>query len=300
MASLLSMHAVISFPSPSPVRKSSFSTFNLPAPSPIASLHTPVPRPCITNAATLEDASKQTVDYFVRNGMTVGLGTGRGSCMAIVYLGQKLRAGGLRDVRGVPMSSFSAAEAAKAGIPLFPFEEGSKIDFAFTDADVVQEGTLFAVIGRKGVPGRESIIKEKAIASLANQFAFIIDEPKFAEQLDGAVPVLIEQDNWIETAEEIDDLFLGDAEVWRRPTFGEAGPLGGDFPLITAEGHFVLDLIFTSPISNPVKVAESLESLDRVIEHGLILDAVYAAAVASLEGVKIRTSLFKNSFTPIE
>ena len=36
-----------------------------------------------------------------------------------------------------------------------------QLDFAFDDADMIQEGTLFAIIGRKGVDGRESIIKEK-------------------------------------------------------------------------------------------------------------------------------------------
>jgi hypothetical protein len=37
-------------------------------------------------------------------------------------------------------------------------------------------------------------------------------------------------------------------KVWRRPAFGSAGPLGGNFPLVTIDGHHVLDVIFTSPI----------------------------------------------------
>jgi len=37
-------------------------------------------------------------------------------------------------------------------------------------------------------------------------------------------------------------------KVWRRPSFGTAGPLGGDHPLVTKEGHHVLDVIFTTPI----------------------------------------------------
>lgn len=39
-------------------------------------------------------------------------------------------------------------------------------------------------------------------------------------------------------------------KVWRRPSIGHADPLGGDFPLVTGEGHNVLDVIFTSPIVN--------------------------------------------------
>lgn len=36
-----------------------------------------------------------------------------------------------------------------------------QLDIAFDDADAVQEGTLFAVVGRRGVEGRQSILKEK-------------------------------------------------------------------------------------------------------------------------------------------
>lgn len=100
-----------------------------------------------------------------------------------------------------------------------------QLDFAFNDADLIQEGTLFAIIGRKNGKGRESILKEKvkwifffylahlqphnaviyllypnpllffskAIAKAANQFVFIVDESKFTQELIGAVPVLIRQ-----------------------------------------------------------------------------------------------------------
>lgn len=251
-------------------------------------------------ACRLEDAAKQTVDYFVKDGMLLGLGTGSASTAAISYVGHKLRTGSLRDIVGVPMSSSSASEAAQAGLPLRSFEDNLKLDFAFDDADMIQEGTLFAIIGRKGGEVRESILKEKAIAKSANQFVFIVDESKFTQELTGAVPVLIQQEDWLETAEEIDDLFLGDAEVWRRPSFGEAGPLGGDFPLVTREGHFVLDVLFMTAIANPSDVAESLEAVSGVVGHGLVLDAAYASAVAGRDGVKIRTSLFRSAFTSME
>ncbi|KAH7443833.1 hypothetical protein KP509_02G052600 [Ceratopteris richardii] len=232
--------------------------------------------------------------------MYLGLGSGPASSTAISYVGEKLRTGALRDVVGVPMSSLSAAEAAQAGLPLCTFEDDTKLDFAFNDADLVQEGTLFSIIGRKNAKGRESILKEKAIAKAANQFVFIVDESNFTQDLIGVVPVLIKQEDWLETAEEIDDLFLGDAEVWRRPSVGEAGPMGGDFPLVTKEGHFVLDVLFTSVITDPEEVAASLEAVGGVTGHGLVLDSVYGSAVAGKDGMKLRTSLFKSAFTSME
>lgn len=39
-------------------------------------------------------------------------------------------------------------------------------------------------------------------------------------------------------------------KVWRRPSIGHADPTGGNFPLVTREGHNFLDVIFTSPIPN--------------------------------------------------
>lgn len=37
-------------------------------------------------------------------------------------------------------------------------------------------------------------------------------------------------------------------KVWRRASVGDAGPLGGDFPIVTSDGHNILDVIFTTPI----------------------------------------------------
>lgn len=89
-------------------------------------------------------------------------------------------------------------------------------------------------------------------------------------------------------------------QVWRRPAIGYAGPLGGDFPLVTKEGHNILDVIFTSPIESlgispslnysfttlllnlfdanylpsivhmTVEVAKILDQIDGVVEHGVI------------------------------
>ncbi|GFP95409.1 probable ribose-5-phosphate isomerase 4 chloroplastic [Phtheirospermum japonicum] len=75
----------------------------------------------------------------------------------------------------------SASEAAIAGVPLDEYRHSFKINLAFNDADVIEEDSLDGVIRRQKMLGSESIIQAKV--------------------------------NWLETAEEIDDLFLGDAGV---------------------------------------------------------------------------------------
>ncbi|XP_024376806.1 probable ribose-5-phosphate isomerase 4, chloroplastic [Physcomitrium patens] len=103
--------------------------------------------------------------------------------------------------------------------------------------------------------------------------------------------------------------------VMLRPSFGEAGPSGGDNPLITPEGHFVLDVVFTTPITagnlpmscrtirlcnSPSEVAENLETIPGVMGHGLVIDVASAVAAAGPAGTRIRTPLFQAALTSTE
>ncbi|XP_071922632.1 probable ribose-5-phosphate isomerase 4, chloroplastic isoform X2 [Coffea arabica] len=252
-----------------------------------------VTRSSLSDNSALLQAAKHTVDSYVKSGMVVGFGAGHASDLAIHYLGQQLKAGALKDIVGTPTCVGSASVAAK-------------IDVAFSDADVIEEVTLSAIIGRRKMMGEESIIQEKVsqfnliscvrcsgylslqtILGAAEKLVFIVTEKQYRSDLDGSIPVLIQSFNWMETAEEIDDLFLGDAEVWRRPSVGYAGPLGGDFPMVTKEGHNVLDVIFTSPIISLADVANCLEQVDGVVEHGIICRIPCTAVIASENGLRI-------------
>ncbi|XP_030551570.2 probable ribose-5-phosphate isomerase 4, chloroplastic isoform X2 [Rhodamnia argentea] len=220
-------------------------------------------------------AAKYTVDSYIKSGMVVGLGSGNASSMAINYLGQQLRAGALEDIVGVPTSVTSASEGAKSGIPLDNYRGYSQIDFAFDDADIIEEDTLIAVIGRRKLEGGESIIQEKFVLNAAKRLVFIITENKYKGALDGSVPVLVQS-------------------VWRRPSIGHADPLGGDFPVVTKDGHNVLDVIFTSPIANLAQVADSLDRVDGVADHGVISKFPCTAVVASPSGVSVIDNVLPN------
>ncbi|KAK3149154.1 hypothetical protein QOZ80_3AG0213690 [Eleusine coracana subsp. coracana] len=236
----------------------------------------------------LFDAAKLTVDRFVESGMVVGLGSGPASALAIQYLGTRLRRGSLTDIVGISSSVLSASEADMAGIRVTSYKEGARIDFAFTDADVIEEGTLAAVIGRRKIEnGEPSFTVDKAMIKSAEKLAFVVGTDKYVTGIEGSIPVLVKSGNWIDTAEEIDDLFLGDAEVWRRPSFGTAGPLGGDHPLVTKEGHHILDVIFTTPIPDLGKVAEGLDKISGVVDHGIISGIQSYAVIASKGEVQV-------------
>ncbi|KAJ6832965.1 putative ribose-5-phosphate isomerase 4, chloroplastic isoform X2 [Iris pallida] len=270
------------------------SNQNIPA-RPPSELPVPIARAASDGSVNLLHAAKRAVDSYVTSGMVVGLGSGRASFLAIQHLGRRLRDGSLRDVTGIPTSVSSASEAAKAGIPLEDYRDSLQIDFAFMDADIIEEDTLAAVIGRRKLEGGESIIQEKSVMKTASNLTFIVPDKQYGKGLDGSIPVLVNTGNWMETAEEIDDLFLGDAEVWRRPTFGHADPHGGNFPLVTSEGHHVLDVIFTSPILDLAQVAKDLDRIDGVVDHGVISSIPSTAIVVSKTGVTVVNNIVETT-----
>ncbi|KAL4562742.1 hypothetical protein LXL04_026772 [Taraxacum kok-saghyz] len=225
-----------------------------------------------------------SVDTYLQSGMVVGLGSGVASSFAIEYLGHKLRVGLLNDIIGIPTCVGSESEAEKAGVPLLQYQDNLQIDFTFNDADIMEEVTLNAIIGRQG---EEYLIKKKKILDVTKNLVLMVRENQYKSGVEGSIPVLINSVGWLDTAEEIDDLFVGDAEVWRRASIGHAGPTGGEFPLVTREGHNILDVIFTSPIPNLAEVAKLLDNINGVACHGIITKTPCRAVIAKESGICI-------------
>jgi hypothetical protein len=112
-----------------------------------------------------------------------------------------------------------------------------------------------------------------------------------SDGLSGSVPILVDAEEWEEIAEALDDEFLGDASVWRRPSSGAADPSGGDFPYLSPEGYTLLDLIFEEGLriagvaASAADVAAAIESVPGVLAHGLEAGGrVHAAIVAAPPG----------------
>lgn len=112
-------------------------------------------------------------------------------------------------------------------------------------------------------------------------------------RLGGALPVVIDADDWEDTAEEIDDIFLGDAEVWRRSTEPSAGPRGGSRPYVSPEGENILDIRFDDGLklfgegAPYARIAAEIEAVPGVLSHGLCVGVATAAVVASPDGPQL-------------
>ncbi|GMP68896.1 hypothetical protein CsSME_00028349 [Camellia sinensis var. sinensis] len=86
------------------------------------------------------------------------------------------------------LSVGSANEAAKAGIPLDHYQDTSQIDFAFNDADIIEERTLISVIGRQRLQWEESVIQEKNTLKATEKLVFIVTEKQYKSGLEGSIP----------------------------------------------------------------------------------------------------------------
>src|SRR5438046_9303310 len=106
------------------------------------------PDPAVTAVA------QQALQY-IREGMAVGLGSGRASSAFIRALGERVQ-GGLH-VTGVPTSEASAQLAREYGIPLMELDENLILEWTIDGADEVAPN-LDLVKGWGGALVRERIV----------------------------------------------------------------------------------------------------------------------------------------------
>ena len=218
-------------------------------------------------------------------------------------LSERLGSGRLTSVRCVPSSDVSASEAAFHGVPLTTLEEaGGAVDVIVDVADQIDISSLAYIVGRGDngpQAGQPCLPRLRELLAAARQGVVLApDEAVCTTRLGGSLPVEIIGDDasWEETAEVLDDIFLGDAEVRRRSLAPDATPRGGDAPVLTPEGNYLIDVqfyegikLFGEDVPNE-RVAEEIESVEGVVAHGLVTAAAVAVVVvAGKEGpVEVR------------
>jgi len=250
-------------------------------------------------------AAQWAVDQHVRSGCVVGLLDGPLVILATQYLGARLREGSLTNVTAWAASAASAAHAAQAGVPLVPDEANAapRIDVLFEQPDEVEPscGSLPYVTGRLCTPAQPELARSSALRQAAAAIVLIAPpEALTSAVFGGSVPICMEAESWEEIAEEIDDIFLGDASLWRRSlTESLTEPFGGAHPYCSADGLTIVDLSFDDgykidgePVS-PAEVAAALESVPGVVAHGLVVDAARVkCAIVALPGSTTPRILF--------
>jgi ribose 5-phosphate isomerase A len=204
---------------------------------------------------------------FVRDGMTLGLGTGSTTAHAVRFLGEQVRAG--LKVRGIPTSVHTQELAASLGIPLTRLDECQQIDVDIDGADEF-DPQLRLIKGGGG-----ALLREKIIASASRQVVIIADSSKQVAVL-GKFPLPVEVIPFAQPLVAKRITALGATVKLRQDTKGN--------PFITDEGHHILDCSF-GQIPDPPALARKLSDMPGVVEHGLFIDLATVVLCAKGENV---------------
>lgn len=218
-------------------------------------------------------AAHGAVDGWVESGMTVGLGTGTTAAFVVRRIGELLRAGGLRGVRGIPTSEETAALAREVGVPLVSLA-GAWPDLTIDGADEIDPG-LSVIKGRGG-----ALLREKIVAAAGEGGLVVVaDGSKVVGSLgEGPLPVEVEPFGWEATMDALAALGC-EPELRKDPS----DPV---HPFVTDGGHYTVDCLFPS-IPDPAALEAEIKAIPGALECGLFVGLVRAAVVAGEGGVEV-------------
>src|ERR1700741_1336591 len=145
-------------------------------------------------------AAAQAIDKFLRDGMTIGLGSGTTSRYFVRILGERV-AEGLR-VTGVPSSKSTGQLATEVGVPLADLNDVGQLDLTIDGADEIDSK------GRMIKGGGANLLWEKIVACASNKMVAIVDESKRVQRL-GLFPLPVEvvPFAWKSTERHLQNLF---------------------------------------------------------------------------------------------
>ncbi|MGB3516926.1 MAG: ribose-5-phosphate isomerase RpiA [Elainellaceae cyanobacterium] len=205
----------------------------------------------------------------VQSGAIVGLGTGSTTAYAIQRLGDRLKSGDLKDIKGIPTSFQASVLAKQYGIPLTTLDEVDRIDVAIDGADEVDPQKNLI----KG--GGAAHTREKVVDSLAELFIVVVDSSKLVTALGTTFALPVEV------------LPMAIAPVTRA-----LEALGGtvelrmgvkkDGPVITDQGNMVLDVTFAA-IANPADMEVTINNIPGVLENGLFVNVTDVVLIGEIK-----------------
>lgn len=209
---------------------------------------------------------------FVTPGMVVGLGSGTTARHATLRIAQKLRAGTLHDIVGIPTSEQTRRLAREEGIPLITLEREPHIDVTIDGADEV-DPHLDLIKGLGGF-----LLREKIVASVTEKEIIVVDDSKLVPMLGSKAPVPVEilRFGWRCTRTAVERTGA-DTKLRMRE----------ERPYMTDEGNYIIDCRYDE-ISFPGELASALNGIPGVVENGLFLGLAHMVVIASPSGIEIR------------
>jgi ribose 5-phosphate isomerase A len=204
----------------------------------------------------------------VRDGMTVGLGTGSTVHFTLLALAERIR-GERLSIRGVPTSLDTEAKARELGIPLVGLDDVERIDLTIDGADEIDP--RFDMI--KG--GGGALLREKVIASISAREAIVVGADKAVPRLGTTFPLPIEVVPFALPVVRRVLVSLG-ADPVLRTRAGET--------VRTDNGNWVLDARFPGGIEDAPALERRLARVPGIVESGLFIGLAQMLFVGNVDG----------------
>jgi ribose 5-phosphate isomerase A len=197
----------------------------------------------------------------VKEGMRLGLGTGRAAEAFIRALGARVQEG--LKVRGVPTSNRSAELCRTLGIPVLGLGDIDHLDIAFDGADEVTPSLELT----KGLGG--ALLRERVVAFEARRFIVLVTPEKLVKALGERTPIPVEVVPFAEPSAARHLRALGGKPSVRKK---------GEEPFVTDNGNWILDTDF-GPIADPEALDRSVRHIPGIVDHGLFLGMAHLVLV---------------------
>jgi ribose 5-phosphate isomerase A len=223
-------------------------------------------------AMSPKQRAAQAAMAFVKSGMIVGLGTGSTADFFLAALGEAVRSGQVRDIKGVPTSKQSERRAIELHIPLTTLAQDPVCDVTVDGADEVGPGLDLI----KGLGG--ALLREKVVAQNSRELVIIADEGKVVGGLGTKSPLPVEVAQF---GYETHERFL--RELGAEPKLRMAG---AGMVFVTDNGNFIYDCYFDGGIKDAEEVQRRLKGRAGIVESGLFLGLAKVALIGTDDGVR--------------
>lgn len=211
-------------------------------------------------------AAEKAVDEYVKDGMTVGLGTGSTAYFAIQRVGQLVKQG--HKLRCVATSRATEEIAKECGITIVQLDDVDHIDVTIDGADEV-DPNLHLI---KGLGG--ALLREKIVAAASILEVIVVDESKLVKHLGEKVPLPVEVVMYGH---------LRTAYALKRQGCEPILRMKGSEPFVTDNGNNIYDCKFQQ-ITSPFFLESAIDTIPGVVENGLFLNRAGAVIVSHSDG----------------
>lgn len=201
----------------------------------------------------------------LRDGMTIGLGTGS----TVAYFLDALAESDLQ-LRGVPTSDATAERARELGLTVLSPDEVAHLDLTVDGADELTPALCLT----KG--GGGALLREKVIATMSDHLVVVATPDKVVGHLAQSFPLPVEV------------VPFARAPVTR--TLAARGYRVSERDGLTDNGNVILDATHPHGIADPVAEDITLSQVPGIAEHGLFIGLATVALLGHADGRVTRRS----------